>query len=81
MHFLFSHWNSFLSWLQLLGLAVGDSAGARAAAVMLRVPGHPAPWEPQGAKSTGRDRAGTQDACAHLLVLGRSGQSKSQHLG
>lgn len=27
MHFLFPHRNSFLSWLQLLGLAVGDSAG------------------------------------------------------
>lgn len=43
MHFLFSHRNSFLSWLQLLGLAVGDSVGARAAAVTLCSPGHPAP--------------------------------------
>lgn len=41
MHFLFSHRNSFLSWLQLLGLAVGDSAGAGVAAVMLHVHGHP----------------------------------------
>lgn len=81
MHFLFSHRNSFLSWLQLLGLAVGDSAGAQAAAVMLHVPGHPAPQEPQGVNAAGRDQAGTQDACAHLLVLGRSGQSKPQHLG
>lgn len=61
MHFLFSHRNSFLSWLQLLGLAVGDSAGAGAAAVTLHVPGHPAPREPpptgrrQRRKGPGRD--------------------------
>lgn len=41
MHFLFSHRNSFLSWLQLLGFAVGDSVGAQAVAVTLRVPGQP----------------------------------------
>lgn len=56
MHFLFSHRNSFLSWLQLLGLAVGDSAGAGAAAVTLQAPGHPAPREPRGAKGAGRDQ-------------------------
>lgn len=81
MHFLFSHRNSFLSRLQLLGLAVGDSVGTQAAAVTLHVPRHPAPWEPQGVNSKGRGQAGTQDACTHLPVLGRSGQSKSQHLG
>lgn len=52
MHFLFSHRNSFLSWLQLLGLAVGDSAGARPAVVTLCVP----PREPRGANGgPGRD--------------------------
>lgn len=61
MHFLFSHRNSFLSWLQLLGLAVGDSAGARPAAVTLRVP----PREPRGANGAGGGRAGTQGAYTH----------------
>lgn len=81
MHLLFSHRNSFLSWLQLLGLAVGDSAGAGAAAVTLHAPGHPAPREPRGAKGTGRDQAGTQDTCTRLPVPGRRGQSKAPALG
>lgn len=54
MHFLFSHRNSFLSWLQLLGLAVGDSVGARAAAVTLCGPGHPAPRVRRGESGRGR---------------------------